>query len=685
MVTDQGTTGEKEEEEEEEGWTSADQTNDAETGRVEQQEEESEHEDEGLVFGKRDVKGKKADVSMAKPPPMSRTDTNTTLSEARPERTPVATALEHDAPSLLTDPTKDQQLGAPPGPAPLPVRRWSEETLAVQSGEEGVRTMPHSPEQQRDVRGSGPIRNASAASTRNVMGAGSRDVTASPASVRSTRKRTSLMPRESSINAAPPKLSTEYAFAGGVGQQRDGVRRNEKDTHAGMVTSPSEPARLHERSIDSASQYRFSAPDPSSRRKSSISSSRSSFINLPGVSPSLGLVTQEAANAESTGPQTSRALQAMQRASIGGGGSQSAFTLPRRERTKSWQSTGSTEAAKLANRLRMSRGGESVDEGTTTSSASRMLANSGTKYFMGIRSDGPTVKSLARYNKPTVSVFVNREDDFRSVEKSVTHGSLFDENFARARLGTEGSEDDQGEEDRRSSGGDIHVVRYLMDYGLSGPAIQKTPTTQALLSTCLDNDEFEATWAPALAQAAGLGDDHRGQGLAVEHGDTVTGLEGMALGGAGTGGGVYINGPNATPLHFLHGLTNTADSPFPLDETDMAREPDDATAGAQGEYVDAKNLRAVALTWAALNATKSHIVTRRYVDPMRESMERVTLAGDIQLGPQGGPGQGRPSHGTGGSYMSHPGGQIAGSGATTPGGTLRWGWRQLFSEQVGRE
>ncbi|PWN38422.1 uncharacterized protein FA14DRAFT_159998 [Meira miltonrushii] len=733
----------QQENEDDEGWTSADQTTDTDTsGNPKSQDDSEEEPDEGLVFGNKNAKGKAKATAKTHEGFQIGNDANQASSEqittppvTQPDQTPLAkpVTITDDEPIPLTTPQsvshQKVQITAEKAPDAQHTRQSSDETLAVTPREEASRAVSSSPEEQKTIERRPALlsRHTSSASTHTLTGFRDdvRGVTSSPISTRSAKKRMSLLPRESSIYAQP-QLSTEYAFAGGrhgsegvpgssKSSRNVGHRSSDSNLGTGITVSPSDSSRLHDRISESTPHYRFGTTDSMERRrKSSVSSSRSSFINLPGVAPTLGTVSHDSIKAESTGAQTSRALEAMQRASIGAANSvssQSAFSLPhdrdQARRSLSFEggkgaisspsSTGPSEAARLANKLRMTRGksGDDVSTGASMpSTASQMLANSGTKYFMGIKGDGPTAKSLARYNKPTVSVFVNRQDDFKSAEETVERGSLFDENFTRASVGhakipEHEEEEGHGISSRDDSGtvtpSDGTTVRYVMDYGLSGPAIQKSQTIQALLATCIDNDEFESSFAPALANAAGLGDSgSHGRGISA---GTYAGQgEGAGLGA----GGIYINGPNATPLHFIHGLTNTNDSPFPLDESEMNGGGGDHgmldSNGQDGEYVDAKNLRAVALTWAALNATKNHIVTRRYVDPMRESIQRVALAGGMNINPDsqstnkndliGLNHHASGSHGD--SYYAS--GRSGNSGAMTPGGTLKWGWRHLFQE-----
>lgn len=498
---------------------------------------------------------------------------------------------------------------------------------------------------------------------------------ASPVSVRSRTSRTSLYPRESQRTAAP-KLTTHYALAGGLGfLQEDSeleqmMLRRRHVSEAGIPSSKSEVLYLKDYRNDTFG-------NSLSRRKSSISNIRSNMINLPNASPSMADISMDAVRAKhsqqgSGGPS---AIDSMHRAS-NSGFRPDQFKQPDRRRTQSTQSLSATDAADLAAKLRMARG-ESFDEAHSIS-ASKLLSNSNSKYFtVTNRNDQASTKALKEYNKPTISVFVKRLGERKNIEVEVESGSLFDDHFSRAKLdGSRVGEQGKVEgNDQRNDDDDEQEpprVRYVMDFGLSGPTVQKTQTTEALLSTLLDHDEFEATWAPALANAAGLGEGTRRAREAARDGGPMDSLQLNGLTGAGE---VAVNGPNATPMHFLHGLTNTTDAPFPLDPSDMATNLNDVNSAAvdEGECLDAKNLRAIAMTWTALNVNKSHIVTRRYVDPMRESLERVARASGM-LGPK----QQSSSQHHHGQYSSN---LNPSSGSTTPGGSLRWGgWRNLFSE-----
>lgn len=681
----------EEKEDDEDGWTSSSQK-----GTPEQSgspKSDSGEEDQGLVMKSKSTKKveKHQDQSQEATTPKNR-DTR-----PREQQQPKGTLKRDDTQVTLRGfetTTTPNTVNFPSGSSPIEKqqRKGQGEVEAVEVPEEMTHTQTGSDDTlAQDEISAGQVqvtnpnvsaekrpsldRGLSTASTKTLMADDSYvRVPTSPASVRSRMSRTSLYPREPQRTAAP-KLTTHYALAGGLGSlQEDSeleqmMLRRRHVSEAGIPSSKSEALHLKEYREDNFGSS-------SSRRKSSISSIRSNMINLPTASPSMADISVGAVRTEHSqqGSSGQSAIDSMHRASHSGFRPNQLHQSDRR-RTLSTQSLSATDAAKLATKLRVARG-ESFDEAHPTS-ASKLLSNSNSKYFtITNRNDQASTKALKEYNKPTVSVFVKRLGERKNIEVEVESGSLFDDHFSRAKLGGSSSVDKGGKaenDDQKHDKDDQEPpkVRYVMDFGLSGPTIQKTQTTEALLSTLLDHDEFEATWAPALANAAGLGEGTRRAREAARDGGPMDSLQ---LNGLTSAGGVAVNGPNATPMHFLHGLTNTTDAPFPLDPSDMASNLNDVNTAAvvEGEYLDAKNLRAIAMTWTALNVNKSHVVTRRYVDPMRESLERVARASGM-LGSKQSSSQHHHGH-----YSSN---LNSSSGTTTPGGSLRWGgWRSLFSE-----
>jgi hypothetical protein len=608
---------------------------------------------------------------------LKRNDTQVTLRGFETGTSPTTVVLPNDSPRVEKDKAIDRRRESEEKEDRMAhSTSGSDDTLAQDEGATDQAGLDMSLEVPSESRPS-MDRGVSTTSEKTLTADTSRKDSSSPVSLRTQpQRRTSLFPRDSRSTAAP-KLSTQYALAGALGSLQEdsnfeqAMSRRQQLSVTGMPSRRSESSHLRISSDDITARYDPGSSSP--RRKSSISSIRSNMIRLPTASPSMGDISMGAVKAEqSQHASGSTALDAMQRASHSG------FLIqPDRKRVTSTHSLSAADAAKLSAKLRMARG-ESFDEAHTTS-ATKLLANSSSKYFtLSKNSDRATTQALKEYNKPTVSIFVNRLGERKNVEVKVGTGSLFDGDFSRAKLRDRGSEDVGGSEndkdDEEVDQNEPPSVRYVMDFGLSGPAVHKTPTTEALLSTLLDHDEFEATWAPALANAAGLGEGTRRAREAARDGATMDNLN---LHGLGSTGGVAVNGPNATPMHFLHGLTNTTDAPFPLEPADMATSGSNLNTDAaanEGEYLDAKNLRAIAMTWTALNVNKSHVVTRRYVDPMRESLERVSQASGLVGGKQS-------NNAASGHHHSNLTPTHGTSGTMTPGGSLRWsGWRNLFSE-----
>jgi hypothetical protein len=265
-----------------------------------------------------------------------------------------------------------------------------------------------------------------------------------------------------------------------------------------------------------------------------------------------------------------------------------------RRRTASTQSLTAADAAKLAAKLRLAR--DSMDDHALGAAGSSQR---------GVQAYNPR---LEKHKKPVVSTFVKGSADETPQAIEVQANSVYSKLFAQAH------DSQDGEEAGR------RVIRYVMGYGISGPPIEQSRLSDALLGPSLDMAEFESSWAPALAHAAGLGGAMPGS-MQTEYGLVA------AEAPAATGG------PNATPLHLIHGLTTTSPDPFPLDPTDVPalQEEGDVFEGhamsqlAQNpiQLVDPGLIRAIAITTHAIGTHRSHVVTRRYADPMRESLERV--------------------------------------------------------------
>ncbi|PWN51639.1 hypothetical protein IE53DRAFT_42788 [Violaceomyces palustris] len=536
-------------------------------------------------------------------------------------------------------------------------------------------------------------REVSASSNRTLRGG--IPLNSSPVSVRSRSSilstRPGLFPRDSQGAAAPPKLDTHNALAGalgalhedrGEGQRGRLSRRGRMDDVSLLPSSSSEPAGFDGVEFPSSGYgaAKGSADAGSYRRKASLSSMNGSGIALPLPSPSIGNVSNMQAG-RGAGELNVAPRARGHRGSISSMYGESALALDDslksndRRRTTSTQSLTAADAAKLAAKLRQAR--DAINEQT----ASGALRGASSQLGSHLRPGNPYAE---KYNKPVVSTFAKEDPTWFGAEPvAVTEHSVYATDFSQAH---------QLDKSRSADKGREMTLRYVLDYALGGPPIQKGRLTDALLGPVLDSDDFESSWAPALANAAGLGSRSvghpGGDGVQVE-----TEFPTIPLAAQDTN--ITVDGPNSTPLHFIHGLTTTSPDPFPLDPTDVpALEndlPSDPSALVNAanpirvEYVDPTVMRAIAMTSQAISTHRSHTVVRRFADPMRGSLERVARSsGKWGLNPlPTHPGTNSPLTPRGlGNSPSLP--NLAG-GATSGGGasSSRWGGRRTAPNSPG--
>ncbi|KAJ1044807.1 hypothetical protein NDA10_002814 [Ustilago hordei] len=422
-------------------------------------------------------------------------------------------------------------------------------------------------------------RVSSSASNRTLRS--SMPMASSPSSIRSRSSALSgrfpLFSRETQ-SAAPPMLDTHNALAGRLGARHEdrgdllapmaGPSRTGRSVSA-MTSSTSAPVGLDQQQVGSL--------DSRSHMLSKTVTDKGLHSSVGAPSP-LSSATQSAAGTLGYGSQQRSAKD----------------PVADRRRTASTQSLTAADAAKLAAKLRLAR--DSMDD--------HGLGGYGSTQ-RGAQGYNPR---LEKYKKPVVSTFVKNTSSESPQAIGVQANSAYSKLFAQAHDSQEG-----GESDRR-------MIRYVMGYGISGPPIEKSRLSDALLGPSLDMADFESSWAPALAHAAGLGAAVPPP-IQTEYG-LVTSEAPAAAGG-----------PNSTPLHLIHGLTTTSPDPFPLDPTDVPALQEDADVFdtqpvsqlAQNpiQLVDPGLIRAIAITTHAIAVHRSHIVTRRYADPMREGLERV--------------------------------------------------------------
>ncbi|EST05930.1 hypothetical protein PSEUBRA_004979 [Kalmanozyma brasiliensis GHG001] len=422
-------------------------------------------------------------------------------------------------------------------------------------------------------------RVSSSASNRTLRS--SMPMASSPTSIRSRSSvlsnRFPLFSRETQ-SAAPPMLDTHNALAG-----RLGARHEDRGDTLSPLPGPSRTGR----SV-SAMTASTSAPVGFDQLPHGSLDSRSNILHRAGSSQTLH------ARVVSPSPLASATQSAF--GTVGHASHQRASTdlVNDRKRTSNSQSLTAADAAKLAAKLRLAR--DSMDD--------HGLGGYGTT-SRGAQAYNPR---LEKYKKPVVSTFVKDATTEAPQAVEVQANSVYSKMFSQAHDSQEG-----GDTDRR-------MIRYVMGYGISGPPIEKSSLSDALLGPNLDLADFDSSWAPALAYAAGLG-AAVAPPVQTEYG-LVTPEAPAAAGG-----------PNSTPLHLIHGLTTTSPDPFPLDPTDVPAlqqtadvfdsHPVSQLGPNSTQLVDPSLIRAIAITTHAIAVHRSHIVTRRYADPMREGLDRV--------------------------------------------------------------
>ncbi|KAE8267129.1 hypothetical protein A4X09_0g5217 [Tilletia walkeri] len=350
----------------------------------------------------------------------------------------------------------------------------------------------------------------------------------------------------------------------------------------------------------------------------------------------------------------------------------------------------SAEASLLAAKLRLSRSAslESGSRSDPSTYDNRPGASSGQRSsFYGTAMSG-TYNGSQDYARPVQNndVFA---PGFTRVVHAAEHGdelsdrtssastpasSAVASTSSRARSGSR-----SGSKGKQAS--EPVLVRYILPYGLSGPAVEKNYLNEALLAPAFEVGAAEPTLASALAGSSSSSSTANPASSAASTPSTPGGHHhhhqhnlmypspGAASGsypmndwmfGGGIGPTMPLAGPNAVPLHLVHGLTNLSSDNFPLDAAELAAyetgmpvlsggdagaggahhhhahalSSNQALAALQGDMegmslyptqhmVDPRTLRAIALTSQAAAVYRSHTVTRRFRDPFRESMERI--------------------------------------------------------------
>lgn len=382
----------------------------------------------------------------------------------------------------------------------------------------------------------------------------------------------------------------------------------------GMTHSPSAPAYLHE-------------GGGKSLRRIGSSASIGSNITLPGGSATVGYAQRSTASRAPIPPELSRA-----HGGSGSGGSGSSEAVERR-RTESTRSLTAADAAKLAAKLRQARDAMDEQQGGGGGSGGAYVGASAARSGASASLAHASLEGN-RHSKPVVSIFAKEQERRgKPTAVAVKPNSVWSAHFISSGQ-VQGRKEAASSQQRQST-------RYVGLYGLGGPPIEKTPLNDALLAPSFDGDEFEASWAPALANAAGLGArTSHGRGIAGGHGAGGVSSDFLEDGTPfhdptmSFSGSAAVNGPNATPVHLIHGLTAISPEPFPLDPADAPtldiashhQHPQSGSMSASQSsslMAEPATLRAIALTSQVLSTHRSHEMTRRYFDPMREGLDRA--------------------------------------------------------------
>lgn len=234
-----------------------------------------------------------------------------------------------------------------------------------------------------------------------------------------------------------------------------------------------------------------------------------------------------------------------------------------------------------------------------------------------------------RYSKPIVSKFASYQQQFdpqasvpssrawtpvddvpgRAVAVDVPESSVFSPDFvSRIEAKMAGTREHRSEH--------AEQYRYLLDYALSGPPASKEALSQVELMPQVENSMPLCT----------AGDTEQ---LVVPDSNATL-------------------GPNMIPFHFIHALTSAMENALALDHSEVPAmasllpgvavsdvpsfEPPFALDSEMREsdeeidnvhYIDNHSMRAIACTAQAVAMQRTHTVTRRFADPLSESLERV--------------------------------------------------------------
>lgn len=627
----------------EEGWTSASAANTPDQSlQPSDEEEEDDDDDGGLVMGskakgKTQVKQHQVDQPQPLPPDSSIQQSSLGAAEpssssSQPPPPPHLSESNRTSSQNTIGSTENQQSSKEQCSSPTSLGPSAPSTAPISSHRVASEGTASTRQHQR---------TSSSASVRTLTGGYVLPSSGSVSSRMSTRSRTSLLLPKDNHTAAPPMLSTHNALAGHLGSLQE-AHNNE------MMYSPKNLSRQGSR--QNLQQLPPSASMPvglgdldlqlAGRGRRDSTASQSSNLTLPAMPGASG-----------------------SRSKNNGGGTYNSLTA--------------ADASKLAAKLRQAR--DAMDAERRMEREQHLEGRSSTTRGGMIK-----VQVDSRHFKPLVSNFAkDAERRTKPMAVTITPNSVFWPDWLS--MG-------KAEQARRSkevqSSSSRRYIRYVGRYGLSGAPIEETPLNEALLAPSFDGDEFESSWAPALANAAGLGP--RGSIRSRHHqANMMTASQfiedGIPLHDPMTfTGSAAVNGPNATPVHLMHGLTTISPDDFPLDpadaptlikngknnarrnrthlhdDDDEEEDDDEDPNGDEGFTASPATLRAIALTSQMLSTHRSHTMTRRYYDPLREGLDRVVTQlqknnpSAYQQGVGGGGGSGNVTPSAGGVYPSSP-------------------------------
>ncbi|WFC93828.1 hypothetical protein MBRA1_000451 [Malassezia brasiliensis] len=272
-------------------------------------------------------------------------------------------------------------------------------------------------------------------------------------------------------------------------------------------------------------------------------------------------------------------------------------------------------------------------------------------------------RTVERQAKPIVSKFARYQQQFdpsasaqsvlartshadnvpgRVISVDVPPTSVFSEGFVDRIKAQLTNEDVRPRRNTDDSVQGPQQYRYLLDYGLSGPSIDKdslshielTPRVDSGLP--LDSPIMHETPMRVHGNTRAASTPRLDQSVA-ERAKLVVPDSATTL------------GPNMIPFHFIHALTSTFENALALDRAEVpamasllpgvadrddpvfvASPPDaDMMPDSAGEaeehvhFIDNQSMRAIAFTAQAVSIQRIHTVTRRFSDPFREALVRV--------------------------------------------------------------